>query len=59
MSGSASKRPRPSYEDGKARDPDVQKMLDEADDEDGLRLMRLIKRASRRVQSKATHQSPS
>lgn len=52
MSGSASKRPRPSYEEGKARDPEVQKMLDEADDGGWLRFLQLLKKSGPKHSSK-------
>ncbi len=50
MSGSPSKQPGPSSKEGKARDTEVQRMLDERQD-DGQRagLLRLIKRAAGRA----------
>lgn len=53
MSGSPSKRPRPSYEEGEARDPEVRKMLEESvEDEDGL--LALIKRSVTKPHRKAS-----
>lgn len=48
MGGSPSKRPRPSYEDGKLRDPSIEAMQKDAanegqDQKDGL--LNLIKRS--------------
>jgi len=46
MGGNKNKRPRPSYEDGKLRDPSIEKMQDKAYQRGGL--TRLIKKALRR-----------
>jgi len=43
MGGKPSKRPRPSYEDGKLRDPSIKKMQDKAYQREDL--SRLIKKA--------------
>ncbi len=46
MGGSKSKRPRPSYEDGKLRDPSIEKMRDKTYRREDL--ARLIKKAAKR-----------
>ena len=50
MSGSPSKRPRPSYDDGKTRDPEIERLQEEvAEDGDDQRnaFLALIRRAAR------------
>lgn len=48
MSGSKSKRPRPSYEDGKTRDPEIERLQEEcaeAGDDQKSGLLALLRRA--------------
>ena len=62
MGGSSSKRPRPSYEDGKLRDPRIEAMQkDAAKDGDDQRsgLVRLIRRAVRLPQAPSRSDGPS
>lgn len=47
MSGSKSKRPRPSYEEGKTRDPEIERLQECVEDggDERRRLLALIRRA--------------
>lgn len=49
MSGSASKRPRPSYEEGKTRDPEIERLQGQVADQGSKgqkdRLVEMIKRS--------------
>ncbi len=55
MSGSLSNRPRPSYEDGKTRDPEIERLQNEAarsGDKQRSGLLSLLKRAVQKSASK-------
>jgi hypothetical protein len=51
MGGNKNNRPRPSYEDGKLRDPSIEKMQDETYQRGDL--FHLLRRAVSKVKGKA------